>query len=305
MISRVLIIAAGGILCYSKNFFGKSSTDLDADDDLISGFLTAIASFAQEIKGGDIKALNFRNFNFIYSYDDEFGCMFIVVTDIDDLEEEARPKVDLMKSEFIKRYSKKLKEFDGNVSDFEPFDGFVEEHIFIPPKILLLGENGVGKSTIMDLFPGQTVLELDEDLNEIIEKLIGVSGLENLKQFKLREIDLEELVNKSKLYRKLLDTVEIICIVSNSAASNLGRTKNYLNRLKPLVKKADFYIIANFQDLKESAFEPDKIEKSFEIKTYGFSAIQKDSKEKIYSIFIEMLKISVLEKLKARQFKES
>ena len=304
MISRILIIAAGGILCYSKNFFGKSTSDLAADDDLISGFLTAISSFALEIKGGEISTLNFRNFNFIYSYDDEYGCMFILVVDIDDLEEEARPKVELMKSEFIKRYSQRLKDFDGNVSAFKTFDGFIEEHIFIPPKILLIGEVGVGKSTIMDLFPGQTVLELDEDLNEIIEKLIGVSDLENLKQFKLREIDLEELVNKSKLYRKLLDTVEIICIVSNSAASNLGRTKNFFNRLKPLVKKADFYIIANFQDLKESAFEPDKIEKSFEIKTYGFSAIKEDSKEKIYSIFTEMLKISVLEKLKARQNKK-
>jgi len=301
MISRVLIIAAGGILCYSKNFFGESTSDLKADNDLISGFLTAISSFAQEIKGGDIKALNFRNFNFIYSYDEEFGCMFIIVTDIDDLEEEARPKVELMKSEFIKRYGKHFRQFTGNVSDFQDFDDFIEEHIYIPPKILLIGEVGVGKTTIMDLFPGPTILELDEDLNEIIEKFIGVSGLENLKQFKLREIDLEELVNKSKLYRKLLDTVEIICIVSNSASSNLGRTKNYFNRLKPLVKKADFYIIANFQDLTESAFEPDKIEKSFEIKTYGFSAIQKDSKEKIHSIFTEMLKNSVLKKIKARQ----
>ena len=78
--------------------------------------------------------------------------------------------------------------------------------------------------------------------------------------------------DKSKLYRRYLDTVDIICIVTNSAASNLGRTKKHFSRLKPLVKKADFYIIASHQDLKDAAFEPIKIEESFEVKTYGYSA---------------------------------
>ena len=40
------------------------------------------------------------------------------------------------------------------------------------PKMLLIGEEGVGKSTIMNLFPGETILELDDDLNEIIQKPI-------------------------------------------------------------------------------------------------------------------------------------
>ena len=301
MISRILIIAPGGILCYSKNFITTNSNDYGINEDLISGFLTGISSFAQEIKGGEIKSLNFRNFNFLYSYEDEFGYIFVIITDIDDLEEEARIKLELMKNEFISRYHNLFKNFIGNVSNFYNFDEFVDKNIFIPPTMLLIGEIGVGKSTIMDLFPGETILELDEDLNEIIEKSIRVGGLENLKQFKLREIDLKELIENSKFYRRLLDTIDIICIVTNSAASNLGRTQRYYSRLKKLVKKADFYIIANFQDQESSAFEPDKIEESFGIRTYGFSAIQKDSKEKIFSIITEILKTSVLEKIKVKQ----
>ena len=54
------------------------------EEDLVGGFLNAISSFAQEIQGGAIDSLNFRNFNFIYSYDEEFGCMFVLVIDIDD-----------------------------------------------------------------------------------------------------------------------------------------------------------------------------------------------------------------------------
>lgn len=298
MISRVLIIGSGGILLYSKSFFVEEKEEFD--NDLISGFLTAISSFAQEIKGGNIKALNFRNFNFVYAYDDRFGCMFVVVTAIDDLEEEAHAACVLMKKEFITKYESNLEHFTGNITDFKGFDDFIKENIYIPPKVLLTGEVGVGKTTIMNLFPGETVLELDEDLNEIIQKPIGVSGLENLKEFMLREIDLDELVSNSKLYRNLLDSVEIICIVTNSAGSNLSRTKKLYDRLKPKIKKGDIYVVANFQDRKEASFEPVKIEEAFGVKTYGYSAIQDDSKKILFTIFTEILKISVLDKLKSK-----
>jgi len=78
MISKILIIMANGVLCYSKTFVGSD----DMDYDLVSGFLTAISSIAKEIGGGEIRALNFRNFNFVYTYDEEKLCMFIIVTDI-------------------------------------------------------------------------------------------------------------------------------------------------------------------------------------------------------------------------------
>jgi len=303
MISRILILASGGILCYSKNFFASPDED-EGMDDLVGGFLTALSSFAIEMKGGEIRTLAFRKFNYIYEYDDQHGSMFVIATDIEDLEEEARLKLDLMKDEFMKRYSSHLENFTGCISNFKDFDDFVEENIFIPPVILLVGEPGVGKTTILNLFPGETILELDEDLNEIIEKPVSVSGIEYIKQFKLREIDLDELVDKSKLYRRLLDSADIICIVTNSAASNLGRTKKLFLRLKTLVKKSDFYIIANFQDLKDAAFEPEKIEESYGIKTYGCCSNKDHSKEEIYSIFAEILKKSVVDKIKSKQRQE-
>jgi len=53
--------------------------------------------------------------------------------------------------------------------------------------------------------------------------------------------------------------------------------------------------------LKDSSFKPKNIEKNFNIKTYGISATQKDSKKVINSIFKEVLNASVLEKIKKRQ----
>ena len=292
MILKIFIIGPGGVPCYSKDFFEQ----IDIDDSIISGFLTGISNFAKEIKGGEIKALVFKNFNFIYSYSIEFNCIFVIVIDINDLEEEARPKVELMKNEFIKRYRPYLENWTGNVSIFQDFDEFVEKNIFIPPKILLAGENGVGKTAIMNLFPEETIIELDDDLIEIIQKPITFIDFKGIKQCTIRDIDLDELLNNSNLYKNLLNSVDIVLIVTNSGASNLGRTQKLVSLLKPKVHKADFYIIANFQDLKDSAFDPEKIEEMFDIKTFGFSANKKESKNEIFFILKEILRTSILTK---------
>lgn len=290
MILKILVITSGGLLVYNKNL-GKEDS---IDSDLISGFLTAISNFAKEIKGGEIRALNFQHFKMVYTYDDHLKMMFVLVIDENDVEDEAREKVELLKNEFKSRFSDMMQDWNGETSVFKSLDSFVEDNIFLPPKILITGEKGVGKTTILDLFPGETILELDEDLNEIIQKPINVSGLGNLKQFVLREIDLKELIENAKFYRDFLNTVDVVCLVTNSAASNLGRTKKLLPRLKQKINNSDLYLLANFQDLKSTAFEPKKIEENFRIPTFGLSAISKNSKKQIYSIITQILKNSIM-----------
>lgn len=285
MISKVLVILSNGILCYSKTIFGHNNID----DDFVSGFLTAILDISHKIGGGEIRSLNFRNFNTIYSYDDEKYCIFILLADIKDPEEEIREKLELLKNEFITRYRNDLINWDSDIAKFEGFDEFVGKNIYIPPKILLVGEDGVGKTTIMNLFPGELIIELDEDMNEIIQKTINLSNSKKLKKCILREINLEDLVNNSKIYRQLLDSVDIICLVTNSGATNLNSTKRLFSLLQPKVERAQFYVIANFQDMKNTSFELEKIEEFFGEKTFGFSAIIKEAKENIYSIITEML----------------
>jgi len=288
MISKVLIIRANGILCYSKTLFGHDQID----DDFVSGFLTTFLDIAQKIGGGEIKSLNFRNFNIIYSYDDEKFCIFILIADINDLEHELRKNLELLKSEFINRYRDDLINWDSDIAKFENFDYFVEKHIYIPPKILLVGEDGVGKTSIMNLFPGDTIIELDNDMNESIQKSIFLPNNDQIIACILREINIQDILDKLDIYRQILDSAIIICLVTNSGASNLTRTKRLYSLLKPIVNKAVFYAIANFQDIKIASFEPVKIENFFALKTYSFSATSNNAKDKVISIFRDMLNSS-------------
>ena len=290
MISKVLIIRANGILCYSKTLYGHDQID----DDFVSGFLTTFLDIAQKIGGGEIKALNFRNFNIIYSYDDEKLCVFILISDINDLEHELRENLELLKSEFMKRYRNDIINWDSDIAKFENFDEFVEKRIFVPPKILLVGENGVGKTSIMELFPGDVIVELDNDMNESIQKSIFLQNNDHIITCILKEINIQDIIDKPNIYRETLDSADIICIITNSGASNLARTKRSLSIIKPLVPRADFYIIANFQDIKMASFDPAKIEDFFALKTFGISAASNNGKDKIRSIFEEIMNKSKL-----------
>jgi hypothetical protein len=162
------------------------------------------------------------------------------------------------------------------------------------PEILLTGEKGVGKSTILNLFPGENILEIDLNLNEIIKKPIKIDNLKEINQCILRIIDLDELIRNLKSYRDLLKSIEIICIIIDSTKTNLESTQQIYLELRKNLQAPDYFIIGNFQDNKKSALKGKKIEQLFGIKTYGFSAVQKDSREKFSTIIEDILKTAII-----------
>ncbi|MFX1356775.1 MAG: TIR domain-containing protein [Promethearchaeota archaeon] len=165
------------------------------------------------------------------------------------------------------------------------------------PNVLLTGEKGVGKTTILNLLPGEILIELDDDLNEIINKSVEISSSDGIIKCNIKKFDLDELLKKSRLYKEILKSVNIFLIVTNSAASNIARTKKLLTELKTKVSVPKIYILANFQDEEKTAIEPKKIEEIFGVKTYGISSIQKDSKKKIIPIIKEILDESLKVKI--------
>jgi hypothetical protein len=161
--------------------------------------------------------------------------------------------------------------------------------------IVLIGDNGVGKSTILNLFPEDIILEIDDDLNEIYKKKIHIDGI----QIILREIDASDLDQKFSSYGKLLQSIDVICFVSNSTEENVNLSKKLLLKIKQTFSNADTYYIANFQDVM-SVLRKKRVEKIILTKTFEFSAIQDNSKENFIDILEEILKIS---KLKEKSYK--
>jgi len=142
----------------------------------------------------------------------------------------------------------------------------------------------------MNLLPGETVLVLDDDLNEIVQNSVELEGLGKAI---LMEIGLEDLVNNSKGYKDLLENSDAVIIITNSAPTNLQSTHKLYSKLKQKVEISNIYIFANFQDKEQTAIEKEKIEEIFGEKTIALSAVKPESKEVIISI-IEQISNSVI-----------
>jgi len=89
----------------------------------------------------------------------------------------------------------------------------------------------------MNLFPGSTIIELDNDMNESIQKSILLQIDDRVIACILKEVNIQDIFDKPTIYSQMLDSANIFCLVTNSGASNLARTKKLFSLLKPIVTK--------------------------------------------------------------------
>jgi len=126
MIEDLLVINGTGQALYGWH----NETDKDTSkDDLISGFLTALNSFATAERGEDIKSLKMKESIILFEKHDELEqkLVFVVTTKDEKLLELLHAIIhDVMKS-FIAQFETNLdKVFDGDVTAYHQFDGTLE-----------------------------------------------------------------------------------------------------------------------------------------------------------------------------------
>ena len=129
MIDGILIINDSGALLYNwhpENYEG------DGKDDLFSGFLTAINSFATVERGEDIKSLKLKETRLIFEKYDELiqKLTIVITTKNEELLELLHAVIHDIMDKFTKLYLDSLnKEFNGAVTIFQSFDNHVKNII--------------------------------------------------------------------------------------------------------------------------------------------------------------------------------
>ncbi len=129
MIEDLLIINESGALLYNWH---PESYKGNGNDDLLSGFLTAMNSFATVERGEDIKALKLKETQIIFEKYEELyqKLTFVITTKNDELIELLHAVIHDIMDRFTKLFNEYLnKEFNGLVSQYQIFDKYVKQII--------------------------------------------------------------------------------------------------------------------------------------------------------------------------------
>ncbi|MBY9007681.1 MAG: GTP-binding protein [Candidatus Lokiarchaeota archaeon] len=143
-------------------------------------------------------------------------------------------------------------------------------------KICIIGEGGVGKSSLISLLQGIPIknsrtptigLEIEDSI--LNGKKCSIWDLGGQERFRF-------------MWKDFLRQSGLTVLVCDSTQENLEKTKDILKRFS---KHLDSKIIAiaNKQDL-DNALSPDTVEKKLGIKTYGMSAIRMDLRKRMCEI---------------------
>jgi hypothetical protein len=110
----------------------KSFLETDADEDIVSGFLTAFNQFSMMEFKQSIDSIEMGGLRWIYIVEPEYNLLFVAAGTKEMKTETLKTRLDVIKNAFIKEFDpvweKKGHNWDGNINIFLPFLKLIEDY---------------------------------------------------------------------------------------------------------------------------------------------------------------------------------
>ncbi len=202
MIQALYILVADSGLCVLDRKYGQA----EMDPNLISGFLTALISFGQELSSGNrVHVIDFGAFDICLSLKNNI----IVAATVDKTDDGNAAMAILadVNNEFVKKYATLLESWDGNLEPFESFmpvvdritkDGKASElKILVPilkgkvsPMLVRLGQISQDVFDVGQKCKGNlTVRDIADQLGKTVKDVQkALHTLEDMKMLEWKEI---------------------------------------------------------------------------------------------------------------------
>ena len=130
MVEEFWIIDTSGICLFHRALHGGSNImdrkfEIQVDEQLFSGLLSGIMSFAEEVSQEKIKKIELNEGKFLFFA--RQNLIFIVRSLLNKSDKDVKKKIQIIQDLFIKKYSDELDAFDGDVSSFRLFEKDLED----------------------------------------------------------------------------------------------------------------------------------------------------------------------------------
>ncbi len=274
MIHNVLLLTRNGIKLFHRSYWA-----IEVDQPVVAEYIQSLRQLERDT-GEDLPVPIFLgDMKFIHKYVD-VDLILVLVADRQDNDEVLQEKIDLAVRTMKQKFAKQIWDFKSNRNS-EVFQGLahiLDQTIISTLKVVLLGEGGVGKTTILKMLMSQRA-----DLNHIATMAVYVEEMQTAKlgPYEIAVWDFpgqELLVPKWKDY---LRGTDVVIMVTDSTLKNVMSTRKLIPIIQKWTDGALVWAIANKQDLKD-ALLPDTVARLLGLRTIGLVAIDPRNRDLLY-----------------------
>jgi len=151
--------------------------------------------------------------------------------------------------------------------------------IHIKNKICIIGESGVGKTSLLTLLQGE---EVKKGRDPTIGLEIKIQKLAHYGKVSLWDFGGQKRFKF--MWKDFLRGAGLTVLVTDSTEENVSKTKELYERFSRHAVNAKIIAIANKQDLPNVLSEIEVQKKLGGLKTYGMSAIRTDLRQRMHDI---------------------
>lgn len=274
MIHNVLLLTRNGIKLFHRSYWA-----IEVDQPIVAEYIQSLRQLERDTGEDVVVPIFLDNMKFIHKYVDS-DLILVLIADHQDKDEILQEKIETAVQIMKRRYAKQIWDFKSNRNSevFQELGPIIDQAIVSTLKVVLLGEGGVGKTTILKMLMSQRA-----DLNHIATMAVYVEEMETAKlgPYELAVWDFpgqELLVPKWKDY---LRGTDVVIMVTDSTLKNVMSTRKLIPIIQKWTDGALVWAIANKQDLKD-ALLPDTVARLLGLRTIGLVAIDPRNKDLLF-----------------------
>jgi small GTP-binding protein len=235
------------------------------------------------VKSTDIPALPIHIQGAKYIFNNIEDLLLVFISHMQDEDNRVAEKVKTALRMLVGKYgTEHIKELSNN-NNAQPIEDLIDNYIMSKLKVSLVGEGGVGKTTLLRLLKGSAPpTEYVPTIALSIEQIEAT-------RYGTYSIILWDFAGQER-FRRLWTIYfrgsDIVFIITDSTLNNVIATKEILDVIRKDAPGVPVWAIANKQDL-EGALSPELVERILGIPAFGMVAIDQKRKEEMMQILLD------------------
>jgi small GTP-binding protein len=278
MIHNVFILTTTG-----QRVFHRQYWSIDVTNEVIQEFLVTLSALQGEIGPNVDLPIHVSQIKFLYS---AIGDQLLLAFAVDSGDDEASIKELIKRTQqlLLGKYRHEVESYLTNPEQksFEGFASELDDVIVTMLKICLLGQGGVGKSTMLKLLTGAAIDGIYVPTVAVdVEKLQGV----RFGPYELVVWDFAGQERFRSLWGYYLRNADAVLLVTDSTLKNVLATRDILEVVRKNASSAIVWAIANKQDLP-GALSAKLVQRILGVQTYGLVAIDPRYREVLFKVLV-------------------